>query len=86
MHLAIDEAGPVRIIGLDVTVPGEHHGLFDAAAAEWLDATLSRAPGRPTIVMMHQPPIECGVGYLDEYRCFGADFLAEVIGRRAASA
>lgn len=81
MHLVIEEAGPVRIVGLDVTVPGAHHGLFDAAAAAWLDATLSRAPGRPTIVMMHQPPIACGVGYLDDYRCFGAALLAAVIGR-----
>lgn len=81
LHFAVD--GAVRIVGLDVTVPGDHHGLVDEAAADWLDRTLEQAPERPTVLLMHQPPIECGVPYLDPYRCFGAERLAEIVSRHA---
>jgi Icc protein len=73
--------GPVRVIGLDVTVPDAHHGQVDADHASWLDATLSASPGQPTLVMMHQPPFATGIGYVDDYRCFGEDLLATVLAR-----
>jgi Icc protein len=69
----------IRIIGLDVTVPGDHHGQMTSAHAAWLDSILSTAPDRPTLIVMHQPPFVTGVGYVDEYRCFGEDLLAEVL-------
>ncbi len=84
LHLVRDDLGPVRIVGLDVTVPGEHRGLVDEAAAAWLDAVLARDPARPTLVMMHQPPFSTGVPYLDDYRCHGADRLAAVLRRYPA--
>jgi Icc protein len=40
LHLVVDSAGPVRVIGFDVTVPGEHHGDVDDAAAAWLERVL----------------------------------------------
>jgi 3',5'-cyclic AMP phosphodiesterase CpdA len=78
LHYAMD-AGAMRILAVDVTVPGEHHGLFDDAAEAWLTSALARDPQRPTIIMMHQPPIVTGIPYLDEYRCFGAERLATCI-------
>jgi Icc protein len=78
------EAGPVRIVALDVTVPGFHHGEVDAAAAAWLDEALAQAPGRPTIVMLHHHPFESGIACLDPYRCFGAERLEAVIARHPA--
>lgn len=83
LHSVIDH-GPVRVIGLDITVVDEHHGDFDAAAADWLDATLAADPDRPTIVMMHQPPFESGIPYIDEYFCRNGDRLAEIISRYSA--
>jgi Icc protein len=44
MHYVTDR-GAVRIVALDVTVPGRHHGLIDEAGARWLDDTLAAAPG-----------------------------------------
>jgi Icc protein len=76
-----DTAGPVRVIGLDVTVPGLHHGDLTDQAAIWLESTLAAEPDRPTIVMMHQPPITTGIPYLDKYNCRGADRLAAIISR-----
>ena len=72
LHYVEAASGPVRVIALDVTVPGLHHGEADAPALAWLEAALAAEPGRPTVVMLHQPPIECGVPYLDRYRCHGA--------------
>jgi Icc protein len=76
-----DGSGPVRVIALDVTVPGLHHGEFDAPALAWLERALAAAPDRPTILMMHQPPLTCLVPYLDAYQCRGADRLAQLVAR-----
>ena len=81
LHFVEADAGPVRVIALDVTIPGLHHGAADAAALAWLEAALAAEPGRPTVVMMHQPPIECGVPYLDPYRCHGGAALAALLQR-----
>lgn len=77
----VENVGPVRIVALDVTVPGEHHGVFDEVAHTWLERVLAADPGQPTVVMMHQPPLVSGVPYLDAYRCFGADRLAALLAR-----
>lgn len=81
LHVVADGFGPVRIIGFDVTVPGAHHGDVDDAAAAWLDDVLEADPERPTIIMMHQPPLQTGVPYLDAYRCFNAARLEAIIRR-----
>lgn len=80
LHYVAD-VGVARIIALDITVPGDHHGLFDAAAETWLALVLQAEPARPTLLMMHQPPIVTGVPYLDAYRCFGATRMAALVAR-----
>ena len=79
-----DASGPVRILGFDVTLPGLHHGAIDEASALWLEGALASDPDRPTVIMMHQPPITCEVPYLDAYRCLDADRLSAVISRYPA--
>ena len=78
-HYVIEDRGPVRIIALDVTVPGLHHGDLDPPSVAWLRRVLAREKPRPTIVMMHQPPFACGVPYLDLYLCRNGARLAEVV-------
>jgi Icc protein len=80
MHY-VAEASAVRIVAFDVTIPGLHHGLVDEGAARWLDQTLAAEPDRPTIVMMHQPPFDTGVPYLDLYSCREGARLAAVVAR-----
>jgi 3',5'-cyclic AMP phosphodiesterase CpdA len=77
----MDECGPVRILALDVTVPGAHHGDVDDVALAWLELVLASEPDRPTVIMLHQPPLVSGVPYLDAYRCFGAARLEAVVAR-----
>ncbi|MGE0716633.1 MAG: phosphodiesterase [Alphaproteobacteria bacterium] len=81
MHYAAGGHGPVRVVALDVTVPGDHHGLVDDAAADWLDATLAAEPSRPTVVMMHHPPFACGIPYMDAYMCREGERMAAVVAR-----
>jgi len=69
LHFAVGDKGPVRVLGLDVTVPGRHHGELTDEAGSWLEATLAEEPERPTIVMMHQPPIASGIACIDAYNC-----------------
>jgi 3',5'-cyclic-AMP phosphodiesterase len=80
MHYVAEE-GAVRIVAFDVTIPGLHHGLVDEDSARWLDETLAAEPDRPTIVMMHQPPFDTGVPYLDLYACREGGRLAAVVAR-----
>ncbi len=81
LHFAVGDLGPVRIVALDVTVPGEHHGEADAAALGWLDATLAAEPQRPTLLLMHQPPFVSGIDAIDAYNCRGGAALAAVLRR-----
>ncbi len=60
-----DRSAAVRIVALDVTLPGRHHGNIDDDALRWLDSVLASDRDRPTLLMMHQPPFACGVPYLD---------------------
>jgi Icc protein len=71
--------GGVRLIGLDVTVPGAHHG--DAAPVlDWLDGQLN-AGGDPALIFMHQHPFFCGIDNKDRNKCRGEEALSLVIGK-----
>lgn len=76
------EDHPVRIVALDTVVPGEAHGALCDERLDWLDRTLKAAPDRPTIVMMHHPPVETGIEHMDEMMCLsGTDILADIVQR-----
>lgn len=75
------EQWPVRLVALDTVVPGESGGRLCDARLGWLDATLSEAPSRPTLVLMHHPPFVTGMRKMDEMGLDGIDGLAAVIGR-----
>src|SRR4051794_16303682 len=55
------EAGGVRVIVCDTSIPGRDEGSLDVA---WLEGQVE--PGVPTIVAMHHPPIAIGLPWLDE--------------------
>jgi 3',5'-cyclic AMP phosphodiesterase CpdA len=79
-HYLIDRQA-VRIVALDTTVPGDHHGEVDDAGLAWLEQALEATRGAPTIVMMHHPPIAIGIPYLDKYMCRRPERIAAVIAR-----
>jgi 3',5'-cyclic AMP phosphodiesterase CpdA len=59
-HEYVIEAGGVRIVVCDTSIPGRDDGSLDV---EWLAAQLE--PDVPTIVAMHHPPILVGLPWLD---------------------
>lgn len=71
----------MRIIGLDSTVPGSHHGHVDDAGLEWLATTLAKDSTKPTLLMLHHPPFVSGIGFMDEYRYFNGSALGAVVSR-----
>jgi len=79
LHFVVGDKGPLRIIGLDVTVPAEHHGEATEESCAWLEARLSEERERPTLVLMHQPPFESGIACIDAYNCRGGARLATAI-------
>jgi Icc protein len=77
------DLGPLRLVVLDTTQPGEVAGELDANQLNWLDAELSTAPDQLTLVAMHHPPILTGIPGWDEIGLSTLDrrALADVIGR-----
>lgn len=57
--------GPLRLVVLDTLAQGYHGGSFSGDQAAWLDATLAE-DDRPTILVLHHPPIESGNGWMTE--------------------
>ena len=57
--------GPVRIIGLDSLVTGSSHGDLAPETLAFLETALAEAPEAPTLVMLHHPPFETGIGHKD---------------------
>jgi 3',5'-cyclic-AMP phosphodiesterase len=77
------DLGPLRLVVLDTTRPGEDPGSLDADRLDWLDAELARAPEVPTLVAMHHPPLRTGNPVWDALGLAAADrhALGEVIAR-----
>ena len=59
------EKDGLRILLLDTLEPGRHGGEFCEARAAWLKAQLVAHPETPTIIVMHHPPFESGITWLD---------------------
>jgi len=75
----IQTAGGWRIIGLDSHIPGEERGRVDSAQLAWLSANLASAPGTPTLLFVHHPPIPINVAWIDELGLNEAAELVELI-------
>lgn len=71
---------PLRIIGLDTTIPRSGNGRLCEARLAWLAATLAQAPDQPTLLMMHHPPFETGMHRMDDLGLLeGRDAFEQVI-------
>lgn len=59
------EGPDLRIIVLDTLEEGRHGGAFCAVRAGWLNARLDEAPDAPTLIVLHHPPIEVGIAWMN---------------------
>lgn len=69
----------LRLIAMDSSVPGWHHGEIDAEQLAWL-ADLLRTPApHGTLLAMHHPPLPSHLPLFDILELRGQDALAEVV-------
>jgi 3',5'-cyclic-AMP phosphodiesterase len=76
------ELGPLRLVLLDTTRPGEPEGELDAGRLAWLDARLAES-NTPTVLALHHPPLATGTPAFDGIVLPDGDrrALAEVVAR-----
>lgn len=60
------EDWPLRILVLDTLEVGRHGGGFCEKRAAWLEARLEEQPERPTLLVLHHPPIATGLSWMTE--------------------
>lgn len=82
VHYVIREAGR-RVIMLDTLEAGRHGGAFCEARAQWLSARLDEDAATPTLIVMHHPPVEVGIDWMntDPREPWVARFAAAIAGR-----
>lgn len=76
-----EDHGPLRIIGLDSLVEGASHGALDGTQLAWLDARLAEAPHRPTLILLHHPPLPSGIAPMDRIGLREPERLRAVLDR-----
>jgi 3',5'-cyclic AMP phosphodiesterase CpdA len=69
----------LRIIALDSTVPGHHHGELSDEQLAWLAAELETPAPHGTLIGLHHPPVPSPIGIVSLVELKGQDRLAEVV-------
>lgn len=57
----------LRLLVIDTLEEGRHGGAFCDARATWLSERLAEAPDRPTVIVMHHPPVEVGIDWMNTH-------------------
>ncbi|SDH39507.1 phosphodiesterase [Microbacterium pygmaeum] len=73
------DLGGLRMIALDTTVPGWHHGDFDAGQLLWLRGILATPAPLGTILAMHHPPLPSHLPLFDILELRDQGRLAEIL-------
>ena len=58
---------PLRLVTVDTLEEGRHGGAFCDRRAAWLDAQLAKDRVKPTYIVMHHPPIESGIEWMNTH-------------------
>lgn len=69
----------LRIIALDSTVPGYHHGELEESQLQWLRDELATPAKHGTILALHHPPIRSHNPLVRMIELFRQDGLADVV-------
>lgn len=73
------DLGGLRLLALDTSVPGWHHGELDDAQLDWLRARLAEPAPLGTILALHHPPLPSHVPLFDILELRRQERLAAVI-------
>lgn len=76
---SVHDLDGLRLIALDTSVPGWHHGELGAQQLAWLADELSRPAPHGTLLALHHPPLPSHVPLFDILELRDQPALAEVI-------
>lgn len=71
----------IRVLAVDTTVPGFHHGELSPSTFAWLGRELEAHRDRRIVVALHHPPFETGIPYLDRYGLREINALTELLSK-----
>jgi len=61
------ELPELRLVTIDTLEEGRHGGAFCDTRAAWLDAELAKNADKPSYIVMHHPPVECGIEWMNTH-------------------
>ncbi|HEX5729379.1 phosphodiesterase [Microbacterium sp.] len=73
------DLGGLRLVALDTSVPGWHHGDLDDAQLSWLQGVLATPAPLGTILAMHHPPLPTHIPLFDILELRDQGRLARVL-------
>lgn len=73
------DLGGLRLIALDSSVPGWHHGDIDDAQLQWLAGILATPAPLGTILALHHPPLPSHIPFFDILELRNQPRLAAVL-------
>ena len=76
---AVHDLGGLRLVTLDTSVPGWHHGDLDDAQLAWLRDVLEKPAPLGTVLAMHHPPLPSHIPLFDILELRDQGRLAAVI-------
>ena len=80
-HDAVHELDGLRIVSLDTSVPGYHHGALSGDQLSWLGEVLATPAPHGTVLALHHPPIALPMAPVDAIiELLDQDRLAAVLG------
>ncbi len=69
----------LRVISLDTTVPGYHHGELTAAQLDWLAGVLAEPAPHGSVLAVHHPPVPTPLEVMAVLELHDQPALAEVL-------
>jgi Icc protein len=57
----------LRLLFLDTLEEGRHGGAFCEVRAKWLSERLAENEDKPTILVLHHPPVESGIDWMNTH-------------------
>lgn len=76
---SVHDLGGLRLVVLDTSVPGWHHGDLDEEQLDWLAGVLSTPAPLGTLLAMHHPPIPSHIPLFDILELRNQPRLAEIV-------
>lgn len=77
--IGVWDLGGLRLIALDSSVPGWHHGEIDDEQLRWLEQILAEPAPLGSILALHHPPLPSHLPVFDILELRGQERLAEVV-------